>query len=441
MTLQSIFKFFIAVCASVVLTWFVMHGQSMFFAAGVFLIFLPVFFVRPDVYFLFFMFVRPVVDLSFRGLQAGNKVSSLMVVPLIGLCVKDLVMNQAHWRRIREHPLLGKVNALMGLILCTYFTSFVYTENRMVSMMDFLRFISIIVSVNYAVVVFPSEKEGKKRFIKVVLLSSLIPLAMGFWQMATHSGVHERGYNRILGTFTHPNVYAEFLALLIFLSFHSFSHAPRHSMARRLSGLLFILSIVSFVFTYTRTLWIAFAAALVVFAGLKKGSLKKLVYLGLVLLVLGGSFMLVRSRFSDLNGSQSEGRSSLQWRIDLWRDTVKDLRIHPVLGNGLGMFEYQVGVMAHNDLIRVAYESGIPSAILFFSLFALLFFYSVGCLRGAPDSEQDYYRIAAALVATLFIAGLAVNTLRSTVIMFYYFCAVIVFLQQPKRFNENPPRQ
>ncbi len=433
----------VAIVAGSLLTILVLKAEPTYFGAAAFLILLPMFFVKPYYYFVFFTIIRPIIDLSLMGNLPGNKLSSLVVIPLIFLCAKDMLLKPGSLNAIRRNPVLKKINFIFFLLLATNLLSFIYTENRIVSLQDLLRFISIIVSVNYAVIYFSFSPKKKDEWIRLVLLSSFVPLAFGFKQLMTHTGIQETGYNRLYGTFAHCNVFAQYLVMTIFLSVHLFSRSPKKSAWRRLSWMLMVLSLVSLYFTYTRTLWIAFAMAVLVYIFLKRGSSKKIVYIGMILLVFTGLYSQIKGRFSDTADKQVGRRTSWQWRVELWRDSLKDLKRHPLLGNGLGMFEYQIGVMAHNDFIRMAYESGIPSALIFFIFFVFLFLYSVGASRKAPEGDEPYFVLAASLVSALFISSLAVNTLRSTVIMFYYLTVIVVLIQgaKPKTVYKNITRQ
>ena len=432
--MNTLVKLAVVACAGMMLTMLVLQGQPTYLGAAVFVILLPVFFVRPYYYFVFFILVRPIVDLSLRGNLPGNKLSAVLVFPLIFFCVKDMFLDAQKRRVLFERSVLSKINVLFFFLFATYFASFAYSKDAVISTMDLIRHVAMLVVINYTTVIFSVNEAKRDTFINILLLSSLAPLLFGLKQLITHTGVQETGFNRIYGTFAHPNVYAEYLVLIIFLSFSAFSRAAKKTKARTLSGFLLGLCLLSLCFTYTRTIWIAFAVSILVYILLKRGSSKKIIYLGFILLVVGASFSQIKSRFGDVTGQTShESRSSWQWRMELWQDTIGDLKRHPIVGNGLGMFEHDKGAMAHNDYLRLAYEAGIPSAIITFILFSFMFFYAVAASRKASDKEQDYYNIAAALVTALFIGSLAVNTLRNTTIMVYYMSVIILFIQGSTR--------
>lgn len=440
--MSIILKVGVALTFALLLTFFLLKGNPTFFGAGVFIILFPIFFARPVYYFIFFMIIRPIVDLSLRGNLPGNKLSVILVIPFIFLCIKDIFLNQESRETLRDSPILKKINFILLLLLITYLMSFITSRDRITSLMDLIRYIAIAVSINYTVINFSSSQIKKEQFIKIIFFSSLAPLLFGFKQAITKTGVHEAGFNRIFGTFAHQNVYAEYLVLVIFLAFYMFSRAPKKTWQKKIFGGLLCLYLLSLCLTYTRTLWIAFAISILMYIFLKRGSSKKIVYLVVILSIFGAAFSQIKDRFKDI--SHSEGnRSSWQWRIELWRDAIKDLQKHPFLGNGLGMFEKEQGVMAHNDYLRTSYESGIPSAFITLLFFIFLFSYSMFAALKASDDEQDRFLIATSLVLTLFIASQAVNTLRNTTIMVYYLSVIAIFIESvPKKISyENPLSQ
>jgi O-antigen ligase len=87
--------------------------------------------------------------------------------------------------------------------------------------------------------------------------------------------------------------------------------------------------------------------------------------------------------------------------------------------------------MAHNDFLRLGYEIGIPGAISLLALFLYVLFHCFGRLKNAIfPQERDRLSLCQGLVAGLLTCAMAVNTLRSTVIIFYYLVVMGALLWQ-----------
>jgi O-antigen ligase len=291
--------------------------------------------------------------------------------------------------------------------------------------------------VNYAIIYFGSEKKGLKRFAKYVFLSSLIPIGFGLYQSFTNTGMHEQGLNRVYGTFGHSNVFAEYLFLILFMILFMMARPENRYITKKimLAGFL-ILAAFCFYHTFTRTLWIAFAMSCFFYIFMQRHLMKKVIYLIVVCAFILISYSKLQERFQ-FNTSKHEGRSSWEWRMDVWRDLSKDIKKHPLIGHGLGMFEYDLDVMAHNDFLRLSYEIGVPGAIVFYGLlFYILIFSFKNSVTTKLVYEKEKFILAFCLTLGLLIASMGVNTLRSTIIMFY-FLIVIALLSQKKETYEN----
>ena len=75
--------------------------------------------------------------------------------------------------------------------------------------------------------------------------------------------------------------------------------------------------------------------------------------------------------------------SAFQYRIPMWADSIQLLWIRPFNGLGFGSFaDYYArvrtehstaGFFAHNDVLQIAIEAGIPAAIIFLAVFAAIY--------------------------------------------------------------------
>ena len=171
-------------------------------------------------------------------------------------------------------------------------------------------------------------------------------------------------------------------------------------------------------------LWIFVAAVLfaaLFFSRSRMGILSALVSLIAVLALAGAGFLSPRARVA-VGASFLLGIISLaiwigsdpvitrfetlgdqyshpgQDRVSIWRDTLQLIRLHPVLGSGLGTFSVvypsiQTAFLnnfvdhAHCDYLQIAVELGVPGTILVFG--AILWILRLTVLDGKRGGEYD----------------------------------------------------
>ena len=110
-----------------------------------------------------------------------------------------------------------------------------------------------------------ARADDRAWILRVMLLSSVIPLALGFYQFFTDTGNHETaGLNRIKGTFTHPSPYASYLVQLVPLAARVLSSHELPARPRRLVGLIPVM-VFSIYATQTRVAWIGLVVVVMVF--------------------------------------------------------------------------------------------------------------------------------------------------------------------------------
>jgi O-antigen ligase len=436
--LINLFKCFVVLFFAFVIGQLLLNLNLTYLAAAILLIVFPIFILRPHLYFIAFILFRPIIDMTIQRGGTDSNLSALTVIPLIALCFKDILFNESYIRKILSSSFLKRFNMFFLIFIIISLVSMVNTNELKTSMADFLRLISLMISVNYAIVYFGQEKEGLKKFTKYVLLSSLIPIGFGLYQFWTNTGMHEQGLNRVYGTFAHSNVFAEYLFLLLFLLMFYISR-PENKYFKEKFILLGFLALTAFCFygTFTRTLWIAFGIACFFYVFMKRRVLQKILYSAVMACLVLVLFSKLEERF-DFNTSVHQGRSSWEWRLDTWRDLVVDIKKHPLIGHGLGMFEHDLNVMAHNDFLRLSYETGLPGAIVFYGfLFYLLFYTFKRSVFTKRIYEKEKFNLAFCLTLGLLIASMGVNTLRSTIIMFYFLIAIALLAQERENYENS----
>ena len=239
-----------------------------------------------------------------------------------------------------------------------------------------------------------------KNFLKSLIAGAILPLLIAAYQLLFRAGMDiDDVSNRIYGTFAHPNILATYSLLLLLILANeliiskkiSFKTTPVWSKGL----ILFLLAIIAF--TYTRMAWIG-AALLFIILGL--------IYYRKILIVILSAAALFFILFYPLNHyliqnyninlqssglisrltSRNEDSDSIKWRISLADKVLPLFRQRLILGYGYGSFpkvwddNKDVGNIwdttseAHNDYIKVAFESGIIGLILFLSIFINLLY-------------------------------------------------------------------
>jgi len=186
--------------------------------------------------------------------------------------------------------------------------------------------------------------EDFKRCVRIVLLSSILPVLYGLADIAIQGGVHGPNGARLQSTFAHPNIYAFYLTLVIAFGFYVLKSAT-YTLTQAQRGALgayLLLLFAMLALTQTRSAWIACGA---MFLGY--GLLFERRYLLYILVVPLLALLIpeVRERVLDL-GAGNEVKlyaklNSFAWRLYIWESGLNWMRpAHYLLGYGLDSFAF-----------------------------------------------------------------------------------------------------
>ena len=216
--------------------------------------------------------------------------------------------------------------------------------------------------------------------IKVIIASAIIPSVMAFYQYFTKTGLtvpFEGVFNRVYGTFSHPNLLAFYLLLVLSLCFVIFLVSDKKKISIIFYGLLAVLFLITLALTYTRSAWLGLVL-IVVLLGFTR--YRTFLVVALVFLSLSYfSFQQINDRFSTLN--TKDPTDSVQWRLTLWQDEISYILQKPVFGYGVGTSKEIIlknrgadagSTDAHNDYLRMALESGVVGLVSFIILIVAL---------------------------------------------------------------------
>lgn len=294
-----------------------------------------------------------------------------------------------------------------------------------------------------------------EKCINVILLSSLIPAAYAFVDIAQHGSTE--GF-RLQSTFTHPNILAFYLVLNISLLFYRLKAAKADisldaSPARRWPLVMYMLLLAGLLLlTQTRSAW---AACLAVFAiyGLmfERRYLLYLVAVPLLALLVPS----VRDRLLDLGSGneyvQYAKLNSFAWRQLLWKSGLQWMdAAHMPFGYGLDAFKYHSPVFfplaggvhwgAHSTYVQWYFEAGVAGVLSVAWMYVRLF---STLLLGVKADRLGTLIVVTLLIEYLFFA-FSDNMLDYLVFNWYYWffigaaCARAVLLHAGQSAEVRP---
>ncbi len=219
---------------------------------------------------------------------------------------------------------------------------------------------------------------------------------------------------RVFGTLGNPNNFAEFLTVFLPFGF-AFALCTRNRRLRLLALAGLAIPLAAIVLTYSRSGWIALAAATVVYLLLAN-------YRHLATLLIGGVCALpllpatVLARILTIGNLQD---SSSSYRLDIWTGVLRMLKNHWFTGVGLGPGgfskvypPYAVGTSAvaahsHNQFLEMMAECGILGLLTYLWLIFDLIRRTAHAAHHALDDQLRHGLMAgAASIAGISLIGL-----------------------------------
>lgn len=238
------------------------------------------------------------------------------------------------------------------------------------------------------------------RYFTLMIAASVLPAAYAFVQLALGWAETEDG-TRVSGTFSHPNIFAFYLIVVLALALFLLSARSLHvsPKLKRWLTLYVPVLLVLMLLTKTRSAWGATALMMAVFA--LRLDRRYLVYLMaaplLVLLVPA-----IGDRIADLQqGNYNEAYAKLNsyaWRELLWQSSLSWAWERPVFGYGLEAFAYHVAeffpmpifggtIDSHNVYIQLIFEAGAIGLAAFVWMHArILWLLSALIRRGCVEA-------------------------------------------------------
>lgn len=283
-------------------------------------------------------------------------------------------------------------------------------------------------------------KERLYTFLKWMLITASITAVYAIIQSIlgiepdptlTDMSLNENMPGRAFSTLGNPNNYAEFL--MLFMPFGvAFALSGKGKITKALSALGVIVLIVALLLTYSRSGWIAFAVATVVFVSMYNK--KYIPYLVLFVLVLIPFLPeSITRRILTIGNLQD---TSSAYRLVIWQGTLLMLSDYWFTGVGLGNGAFKavypkyslmaatVAPHSHMQFLELFAELGILGIIIYLSMTFVLIKRSfiAGKTKNALVSSSAI-AAASAMTAFLFIGFFEYCWFYPRVIFAFFICA------------------
>lgn len=369
----------------------------------------------PKAGLLLLIFLRPSVDFLYQyPLIEGYSfnLTSLFAVITIVCCLFVLIENRKK---------LPRFNATWAWLLFLFVggVSVFYTISISETISEFSRFFSIFLLFISSYLLLKTPKD-LTNLIRVIIYSSIIPVAVGFWQLINEAGLIEEGVYRAYGTFAHPNMLAYFLILPITLAIFAALNLGKKRVESYGYAIFSLLLIIALAFSYTRGAYIALALIILMIGLVKfRGFLLISASLGIIIYL---SVAPITDRVNSLIHLDPYG--SIGWRISLWSDGVSYFKDSPWIGNGMGTAtavisgnrDFRLGASEpHNDYLKLGLENGaiglMSYLLIIFSI--LIDFYRSFKKQNKPRLKMLSLFVSACLIS-LCVMSVGDNILNDT---------------------------
>ena len=277
-------------------------------------------------------------------------------------------------------------------------------------------------------------------FLNIVINSMIAVSALvciyGIYQMLSGQAettwqdteMFETMSGRICATFDNPNVFGEYLLILIPITFSRLLTADNRQKTAYFA--VFVLQLVNMVMTYSRGCWIGMAVSMAIMLMLTGRKLLSVLVLGVFAL----PFVIPQSIVDRLMSVGNTADSSTSYRVYIWEGTVKMLKSYWLCGIGIGTNafnsvypRYALNAISaphsHNLYLHIICEMGIVGAFAVIGV-VLSFFKR---LANTAKNNKAFRCIAIAVAAAMggyLIQGMFDNVWYNYRIYMFFFMIV-----------------
>lgn len=295
---------------------------------------------------------------------------------LLGLLISSILLLNQEKKLITKL----KVEKLLILFLTVMTISSITSELWYISIFFTLFFILKICF--YLVSSIYINEKDINNILKLLLVLGIVVSIIGLVQVSIgvksmpDSWIDNNVYSisfRIYSTFRNPNILAAFLNLIIITGITIKIYKRENKCLMILSNCGILLGLVVLFLTYSRGGWVSLCIALAFASFFERKYFKYLLFI--VFIFIGFDSFTEVNRLS-INKVTSD--SSLHYRIEIWKSTIKILKENFILGIGKGTSWYYIHnysdslkwyvFHAHNLYLQILIDVGIIGFLVFISL-------------------------------------------------------------------------
>lgn len=276
------------------------------------------------------------------------------------------------------------------------------------------------------------SSEDVRFFIRIVLWSSALPAAYALYDIAVNLGAAGAEF-RLQSTFTHANILAFYLMLVVALGFYLVKSRPAGQPVRYTFLSFYLLFLVGLLLlTQTRSAWFACIAVFLAYGVLFER--RYLVYLALIF-AAGLLIPAVRDRLVEL-GSGNEAvhqakLNSFAWRLMLWESALTWMEpARYLFGYGIGAFRENAPVFfalgdgikwdAHNVYVQWFFDAGAVGLAAYLWIHARL----LALLRPLFSIDRLLGFVVVSLMLSYLFVSLSDNMMFYLVFNWYFWFTV-----------------
>lgn len=207
------------------------------------------------------------------------------------------------------------------------------------------------------------------RWLRIMLWSSALPVCWALLEWALGIDAQGDGLYRLQATFSHPNIFAFYLVLMMAMLLYLLRSASPRPRRPRLLWAYMLLLLMLLVQTKTRSAWAGCLLMFVVYGVLAERRFLLYAALAPALLLLDAD---VRGRLLDVAGGAYDrdgNMNSYAWRVLLWRAGLRWMDgMHVLYGYGLESFRFysprffplqgEDSWDPHNVYVQLYFETG-----------------------------------------------------------------------------------
>jgi len=351
----------------------------------------------------------------------------------------------------------NKINFLLIVFWVTGLISYIYAVNTTVAY-HWLDYLTKLLILGFCMSGLINTKD---RLFKAVLM---IVLSIGFYSgKCGLFGIMHPGakiYGAPGGIYIDNNTFALIFVMGLPMIFfvHDLIVNPKHKLFKRFLRVLFFLSILGVIFTYSRGGFLGLAAVIV---SINLRSKRK--FSTILMILIAGIIMLVfivpdeyKERISTINDSENERDDSSSSRIHFWKVAIKMTNDHPFTGVGLGCYKsaynlydfsdgaYGVNRAVHSSFFQIMTNLGyVGLAIFLFLIYKSLRICAK--LRKKVKHRKDLkWVVSFANMFEISIIGYCVSgafvSLAYCDLIYHLFILVASLDDIAKRYIAMPPR-